>query len=66
VVALTPGTRLGIDEVTAQIASTILPPSPAADPGRPARFQREAQILAFLNRPNTDVDSIFAFADPVR
>jgi eukaryotic-like serine/threonine-protein kinase len=70
--ALSPGTRIGVYEVTAQIgeggmgqvyratdtklkrqvAIKILPPSVAADPGRLARFQREAEVLASLNHPN--------------
>jgi serine/threonine protein kinase len=69
-VALTPGTRLGVYEVTAQIgeggmgqadratdirlkrqvAIKILPPSLAADHDRLARFQREAEVLAWLWR----------------
>ena len=70
--ALTPGTRLGPYEVTAQIgvggmgevykatdtnlkravAIKVLPASPAGDPERLARFQREAEVLASLNHPN--------------
>ena len=66
--SLSPGTRLGVYEVTAQIgvggmgevyratetrlkrqvAVKILPSSLAADPDRLARFQREAEVLAFL------------------
>jgi hypothetical protein len=68
-VALSPGTRLGPYEVTAQIgvggmgevyratdtnlkravAIKVLPESVAADAGRLARFQREAEVLASLN-----------------
>jgi hypothetical protein len=43
--ALTPGTRLGVYEVLAQIGEggiKILPPSVAAEHDRLARFQREA------------------------
>src|SRR6187399_1764416 len=35
-----------------QVAIKILPPSLAADHGRLARFQREAEVLASLNHPN--------------
>ena len=35
-----------------QVALKILPDAFAADPDRPARFKREAQILASLNHPN--------------
>jgi tRNA A-37 threonylcarbamoyl transferase component Bud32 len=34
-----------------QVAVKILPPLPAADPDRLARFQREAEVLASLNHP---------------
>ena len=71
--SLTPGTRLGPYEVTAQIgvggmgevykatdtnlkravAIKVLPASVAADAERLARFQREAEVLASLNHPNT-------------
>jgi serine/threonine protein kinase len=71
--ALTPGTRLGVYEITApigeggmgqvyratdtklkrQVAIKILPRSLAADADRLARFQREAEVLASLNHPNT-------------
>ena len=40
-------TQLGRD-----VALKILPDAFAADPDRPARFQREAQVLASLNHPN--------------
>src|SRR5262245_34327489 len=40
-------TKLGRD-----VAIKILPQTFAADPGRVARFQREAKILATLNHPN--------------
>jgi Tol biopolymer transport system component len=39
-------TRLGRD-----VAIKILPPSLTADPGRLARFEREARLLASLNHP---------------
>jgi serine/threonine protein kinase len=35
-----------------QVAIKILPPSLAADAGRLARFQREAEVLASLNHPH--------------
>src|SRR5579862_2147903 len=35
-----------------EVALKILPPQFAADPGRLARFEREAQVLAALNHPN--------------
>ena len=35
-----------------QVAIKLLPPSLAADHGRLARFQREAEVLASLNHPN--------------
>ena len=70
--ALTPGSRLGVYEVTAPIgeggmgevyrardtklnrdvALKVLPDAFAADPGRLARFEREAQTLASLNHPH--------------
>ena len=34
------------------VAVKILPDSIAHDPGRMARFEREAQLLAALNHPN--------------
>ncbi len=71
--SLSPGTRLGVYDVTAQIgqggmgevyrardtklnrdvALKVLPDAFASDPDRLARFQREAQVLASLNHPNT-------------
>ena len=68
--ALTPGTRVGVYEVSAQIgeggmgqvyrahdtqlkrdvAVHLLPQAFAQDPDRLARFQREAHVLAALNR----------------
>ena len=35
-----------------QVALKFLPPAFASDPGRLARFQREAEVLASLNHPN--------------
>jgi serine/threonine protein kinase len=35
-----------------RVTTKILPPSLAADHDRPARFQREAEVLASLNHPN--------------
>src|SRR5438270_3533432 len=40
-------TKLGRD-----VAIKVLPPVFAADAGRMARFEREAQVLASLNHPN--------------
>jgi serine/threonine protein kinase len=40
-------TRLNRD-----VALKVLPASFSADPGRAARFRREAQVLASLNHPN--------------
>ena len=34
------------------VAIKILPPTFATDPGRMARFEREAKVLASLNHPN--------------
>src|SRR5215472_14284766 len=34
------------------VAIKVLPEAFARDPGRMARFQREAEVLAFLNHPN--------------
>jgi serine/threonine-protein kinase len=34
------------------VALKVLPASVATDPDRLARFQREAEVLAFLNHPN--------------
>ena len=39
-----------------QVAIKVLPESVAADPGRLARFQREAEVLASLNHPHTRAD----------
>ncbi len=70
--ALTPGTRLGVNQIIAAIgeggmgqvfrardtrldrdvAIKILPEAFAADPGRLARFEREAKTLASLNHPH--------------
>ncbi len=44
-----------------QVAIKILPPSLAADHGRLARFQREAEILASLNHPN--IAAIYGLED---
>src|SRR5688500_10350570 len=35
-----------------QVALKTLPPSLSADPGRLARFEREARVLASLSHPN--------------
>lgn len=39
-------------KLTRQVALRILPPALAADADRLARFQREAEVLASLDRPN--------------
>ena len=44
-----------------QVAIKVLPPSLAADAGRIARFQREAEALASLNHPN--VAGIYGLED---
>ena len=44
-----------------QVAIKVLPPSLAADAGRIARFQREAEALASLNHPN--VAAIYGLED---
>ena len=36
-----------------EVAIKVLPESFAADPDRMVRFEREAQVLASLNHPNT-------------
>jgi len=48
--------RLGRD-----VAIKILPEMFAADPGRRARFEREARMLASLNHPN--IGAIYGFED---
>jgi serine/threonine-protein kinase len=52
-------TRLGRD-----VALKILPEAFAADIERPARFKREAQVLASLNHPN--IAAIYGFEDSGR
>ena len=49
-------TKLGRD-----VAIKTLPVPVAADPGRLARFKREAQLLASLNHPN--IGAIYGFED---
>ena len=44
-----------------EVAIKVLPPSLAADAGRIARFQREAEALASLNHPN--VAAIYGLED---
>ena len=44
-----------------QVAVKILPPALAEDPDRLARFQREAEVLAFLNHPN--IAAIYGLED---
>ena len=44
-----------------QVAIKVLPPLLAADHGRLARFQREAELLASLNHPN--IAGIFGFEE---
>jgi Tol biopolymer transport system component len=43
------------------VALKVLPPLFAADPGRLARFRREAQLLATLNHPN--IAAIYGFEE---
>ncbi len=40
-------------QLNRQVALKILPDAFAADPDRLLRFQREAEVLASLNHPNT-------------
>ncbi len=44
-----------------QVAIKILPEAVGGDPGRLARFQREAELLASLNHPN--IAAIYSFED---
>src|SRR5712671_344166 len=44
-----------------EVALKILPDTFALDPDRRARFQREAQVLAALNRPH--IAAIYGFED---
>jgi serine/threonine protein kinase/WD40 repeat protein len=44
-----------------EVALKVLPPRFAADPGRIARFRREAQVLATLNHPN--IAAIYGFEE---
>ena len=46
-----------------QVAIKVLPAALTADPDRLARFQREAEVLAALNRPN--IAAIYGLVDPV-
>jgi len=48
------------------VALKVLPAAVAADPGRLARFQREAQLLAVLNHPQIAQIHGLAEADDVR
>ena len=41
------------------VAIKVLPESVAADKDRLARFQREAEVLASLNRPNIPLCSLY-------
>ena len=44
--------RVTDTKVQREVAVKVLPSTLAADPGRLARFQREAEVLASLNHPN--------------
>jgi len=44
-----------------QVAMKVLPESPAGDPDRLARFQREAEVLASLNHPH--IAAIYGLED---
>ena len=46
------------------VAVKVLPSELAADPKRLARFQREAEVLASLNRPN--IAAIYGLEEPRR
>ncbi len=47
-----------------EVAVKVLPSELAADPERLARFQREAEVLASLNRPN--IAAIYGLEEPRR
>ncbi len=44
--------RAGDTKLKREVALKVLPDSFAGDPGRMARFQREAEVLASLNHPH--------------
>ncbi len=44
-----------------EVAIKVLPQALAQDPGRLARFEREAKVLASLNHPN--IAQIYGFED---
>ncbi len=47
-----------------EVAVKVLPSELAADPERLARFQREVEVLASLNRPN--IAAIYGLEEPRR
>ena len=56
---------LAIDmKLKREVAVKVLPSELAADPERLARFQREAEVLASLNRPN--IAAIYGLEEPRR
>src|SRR5437868_1801686 len=48
-------------QLNREVAIKILPDAFASDPGRVARFKREAQLVASLNHPN--IAAIYGFEE---